>query len=476
MSEPVVICGGGLSGLTAAVTALQAGAQVTLIEKAPCLGGTTLLSGGVVWSFDEYAAMRRHIPNGDPALQWLVHENLPEARQWLAGLGIAFRDSGDMFGVGRGYEMDPAGAIQTLHENFCRLGGRLQLETGLQSLVMREGTVTGVRALYNGRIFELPAAAVIIATGGFQGNPELLARYAIRDPDHLILRANPWSTGDGYIAATEAGAAASGGLDAFYGHALAAPPARFLPSQFREVTQYHGRLCVAINMNGDRFTDESEGLGEEVLNLQLARQPGGLGFYIMDEAHMGLMSTLTRGALIRVILERSKKLGAVVLEAGTLESLCGAMTRHGVPAGHALETLTNFNASLASDNADALYPPRKDHRRPLTQPPFRAILVKASITFTTGGLAIDERTRVLWRSGGTSPLAPLPTERAYVEQGPAAQGLPIRIGNHYRQSPIRGLYAAGNDAGNISHRAYMGGLSAAIVTGREAGRNAAGLA
>ena len=474
-AQPVVVCGGGFAGLSAAVTALEAGASVTLIEKAPYLGGTTLLSGGTLWSFIEYDKIREHIPNGDPALQWLVHDALPAGRAWLQALGVKFDDIGQMLNIGHGYVMDPAGAIGLLGERFKALGGQLHLETGLHSLVMHEGEVTGVRALHDGRVREIAAGAVVIATGGFQGNTELLARYVLRDPDNLMLRANYWSTGDGFIAATDAGAAASPGLDTFYGHALAAPPARVDNRQFREAAQHHGRLCVAINMQGDRFADETEGTGEEVLNQRLAQQPGGLGFYVMDDEHMEQMSMQGRGALIRVILERSKKIGALVLEGETIEALCRAMAQHGVPEARALATLKTFNAALESGRADELKPSRLGNRKPLKKPPFRAIHVKAGITFTMGGLAVDERARVLWRAGTTSHFAPVPTERAYVEQGLPADGNPLAIGQYYRQAPIHGLFAAGNDAGNISHLSYMGGLASALVMGRNAGRHAAQL-
>lgn len=471
--QPVVVCGGGFSGLSAAVTAIEAGAEVTLIEKAPYLGGTTLLSGGTVWTFMDYDKVRAEIPCGDPALQWLVLDNIADSRAWLEGMGVKFEDIGRMLENGHGYVMDPAGTIDLLAERFKSLGGTILMETGLHSLSTVDGVVTGVKALRDGRLIDIPAGAVILATGGFQGNPELLARYVLRDPDNLMLRANYWSTGDGFIAATNAGAAASPGLDTFYGHALAAPPARVTNKHFREAAQYEGRQSVAINMLGERFADETESTGEEVLNQRLAQQPGGLGFYIMDDEIMEITPMQGRGSLNRVILERSKKIGAVVVEAPTLEALCKGMAEHGVPEARALATLRDFNAAIENGRADELKPARSGNRRPLRSAPFRAIFVKAGITFTMGGLAVDEKARVLWRSGTSSNFAPVPTERAYVDQ--ASTGNSTAIGHFYRQMPVQGLYAAGNDAGNVSHFAYMGGLSSALVMGRNAGRNAASL-
>ena len=78
----IVVCGGGLAGLTAAITALDSGVPVTLFEKAPELGGNAAISGGVIWSFTEFDRIRAENPDGDAALQWLVYDNIDAARTW----------------------------------------------------------------------------------------------------------------------------------------------------------------------------------------------------------------------------------------------------------------------------------------------------------------------------------------------------------------------------------------------------------
>src|SRR5450759_3298293 len=83
----VVVCGGGLAGLTAAVTALENGVAVTLREKAPELGGNTARAGGMIWTYSEYDRIRGEIPNGDAVLQGLVYDNIDAARNWLASQG-----------------------------------------------------------------------------------------------------------------------------------------------------------------------------------------------------------------------------------------------------------------------------------------------------------------------------------------------------------------------------------------------------
>jgi succinate dehydrogenase/fumarate reductase flavoprotein subunit len=460
----VLVCGGGLAGLSAGVSALEAGAQVTLIEKAPEVGGTTRLSGGLLWTFADYEEARRLVPNGDPALQWLVYDTLDEAGAWLSGMGVALGAKERVLGHGSGRSVDPNVMIDTLAHRLSALGGRIRVDTGLESLATRDGAVIGV---HDDRGALIEADAVVLATGGFQGNQELLSRYVVRDAANLALRANYWSTGDGFIAATHAGAAASPGLATFYGHALAAPPARFGKHQFREASAYHGALSVALNLDGERFADETAGTGEEALNQRLAQQRDCRGVYIVDASALEVEAIQGRGAVTRTILARINGLGGVVIEAATLESLCEKLCDVGIPPNRALATLRKFNAAIR--DGDDLVPPRLQRRIPLERPPFAAIVVQAGITFTMGGLRIDERTRVLRRARSTSPFAPVPVERAFGE--PSDEG--IQIGMDYREAPIRGLFAAGNDAGNMSHGGYMGGLACALTTGRVAGAQAA---
>lgn len=467
----VVVCGAGLAGLSAAVSALEHGARVTVCEKAPEPGGTTVLSGGLLWTIGDYDDARAKVPLGDAALQWLVLETIEDSRAWLQGMGARLGPLERVLEHGRGQTADPVQLIELLAARLQSSGGTLRLSCGLDSLLTGNGAVQGLRvACADGQLEDIAADAVILATGGFQGNPELLARYVVRDPDNLLLRANAWSTGDGFLAATAAGAAASPGLDTFYGHALIAPPGRYGAKQLRDVSQYHGGLSVALNLDGVRFADEAELTGDESLNQRVAQQRGGRAVYIVDEDAMEQTPIQGRESITRSILQRARAAGGLVVQSDTLEGLCEAMATMGLPPQRALASLLEFNAHMQEGKADELRPARSRRRAPLARPPFQAVLVQAGITFTMGGLLVDERLRVLRRSGSSSTFAQAPVSRAYTE----AQGTVLAIGTDYRQMAVPGLFAAGNDAGNISHFGYMGGLATALTTGRAAGRSAAG--
>lgn len=470
LEKRVIVCGGGLAGLSAAVTALEDGACVTLIEKAPEVGGSSALSGGAIWTFADFEELRAAIPDGDTMLQWLVYDNIDAARDWLATQNVTLAAEELHAEQGRrARSINPPQAIAALAEKFLKLGGQLRLESALDALIVVDGIIKGVRIAHGSGTQDEAAGAVVLATGGFQGNPELLSRYVVRNPDNLYLRANAWSTGDGFLAATQAGAAASPGLDTYYGHALAAPPARFSKLELRDMSQYYGQQAIAVNLRGERFADESDGTAEQVLNQRLAQQPGGSGFYIIDQELMDSPVIKGRPLLTRVIVGRAQAAKAPVIVADTIAELCRKLSAMGVPESKLFREITEFNRALESQQADDLEPARRRNRKSLCKPPYYAIGVQASITFTMGGLQIDERARVLRRSGGSSPSSAMPPSRALTD----ADALSIGIGADYRQTAIAGLYAAGCDAGNMSHFDYMGGLAVALVTGRTAGNSAA---
>jgi succinate dehydrogenase/fumarate reductase flavoprotein subunit len=456
-SFDVIVCGSGLAGLCAAVTAAEAGARVLLLEKGPRPGGTTHLSSGTVWTWRDLVKLQAAIPDGDPILQKVVFDRIDEGRDWLVEHGVRLDREVTVQTHGRGRHMAPSQAIPALIARLEDAGGVLRLNTALDELRVDAGTVVGLQADSDGQPLELRARAIILATGGFQGNPELISRYLGAPPENLHLRANPWSTGDGFLAALKIGAAASPGLETFYGHALLAPPATFDEEHFGEVSQYYGRFSVAINLSGVRFADESEGTGEEVLNQRLARQPGGLGFYIIDSEIAKKCYTGDR--VIRVIVERARRFGATMVVADTLEELAAGLGRHGLPPSVVIATLKRFNEAIASGTTGDLVPPRRGNHFALTTPPFFAVGVKASITLTMGGLAADSQMRVIRRASSNSPLAQS-----------------IMHLDEYRASPIPGLYAAGGDLGNLSHLGYMGMLGAGLVSGRIAGAEAASVA
>jgi succinate dehydrogenase/fumarate reductase flavoprotein subunit len=443
-----------MAGLCAAIAALEAGANVLVIEKGSRIGGSMSLSHGLIWTFSEKLQLRHEISDGNESLQDLVVEGLTASHAWLQKHGVQLEPEMTFQWYGRGRIANPPQMASILAERVAKLGGQIRLQTGLQTLLSTEENITGILAFDEGGAVEIGAGSVILATGGFQGNAELVLRYITPYADCMYLRGNPWSTGDAFIAATEIGAAVTPHLETFYGHAMAAPPARFNQFEFLNLTQRYGTLAVALNLEGKRFVDESAGTGEEALNLAIATQPRATAIYIVDAAIANRPGPM--GQLPKVAIERARSCGGPVLEAPTLEFLAEELQAWGVPRDAALHSFQTYNSAVQSKLGDRLFPPRSKDAFPLEVAPFTAVAVRAAITFTCGGLQTDLDMRVLRRAATTSTFSLVKADISEL-----------------RFTAIPNLYAVGCDIGGVSTRGYMGGLATALVTGRIAGANAA---
>ncbi len=433
----IIVAGGGLAGLVAALRAIELGATVTVLEKGDRLGGSFIYSSGYVWSYRDMRTFRREAPGGEATLQRLILERLEPDIEWLEGRGVAAltRETGNPMTAG--VRLDPRQAVVALAERVAAAGGRMLLRTALVGLVRDSGgRVAGARIVSGGELSTEEADAVILASGGFAANPELVARHIIRGPGRMRLRAHPWSTGDGFLAALEAGGLASAGLEEFYGRNLPAPPADFSPEEFVEVSQLYGRYAVAINRNGERYADEAADWSESALVRATARQPGLRAWYVLDAA--GARARV-RERTVEEMVATARRVGGTVLRAGTLEELAQRLAGRGLPGAKVLRTLEEYNAAVAGGRGLELAPPRSEPAAPVQAPPFFAVEVAPAITHTVGGLAVDEGCRVLRRTDGR---------------------------------PLRGLYAAGVEVGGVSVGGYTSGLAAALVFGRVAAASA----
>ncbi len=313
-----------------------------VLEKGNRLGGSMALSNGIVWTFAREDDVRRHVPDGDSVLQDLLVSALADSLRWLEGQGVELKPDQVWLGYGRGQEASPPQMTAALADRIESLGGRVLMQAAVQSLITRDGAVAGALAFDAQGAIEIQARSVILATGGFQGNAQLLAQYVTPYADAMYLRANPWSTGDGLLAALEAGAATTPWLDTFYGHAMTAPPARFGAVGFQDMSHKYGAMAVALNLDGRRFADESAGTGEETLNVHIARQPQATAAYVFDAATAD--RAYDAGALARVIVDRARQAGGPVAQADTLDGLAREMQAWGFPPAAVLETLSAYNA------------------------------------------------------------------------------------------------------------------------------------
>ena len=249
-----------MAGLAAAARARELGADVVVHEKGTRLGGSMYLSSCVVWRYRDFERFREECPGGDPELQRVVWEGLDDALVWLEGLGapVVARETGNPLTTGVRFEP------KRLTELLAGRAGDIRLGEPLA---------------------ELPDdVPVILATGGFQGDAGLVREHVTPEAQHIVLRANPWSSGDGLRLAREAGAAESAGLDQFYGRNLAAAP-RISEADFVPLAQVYARHARVENLDGERY--EAHTWSEIDVVQWTARQPGARARYVVPDEALG---------------------------------------------------------------------------------------------------------------------------------------------------------------------------------------------
>jgi succinate dehydrogenase/fumarate reductase flavoprotein subunit len=295
----LIVAGAGMAGLCAAAQARELGADVLVLEKASRPGGSMLLSSGFVWRHTEFDDFRRECPAGDPALQRLVHDRLDADMDWLEGLGASptTRETGNPLTTGRRF--DPAALTDTL--------------------ALRAGEVRLSEPLA-----ELPAGVpVVLATGGFQADRELVRRHITPEADHLLLRAAPGSNGDGLRLGLAAGGATSNGLEQFYGRNMPAPPATLAPEEFVSASQLYARHATVRNARGEQF--ETRTWSEIDVVQWTARQPGARAWYSVSKKDF---EQRVREHTVADMVESAERAGAPVerSESGVIIEVAAAIT------------------------------------------------------------------------------------------------------------------------------------------------------
>lgn len=436
----VLVVGGGMAGLAAAAFAAENGARVLVVEKGARPGGSAALSVGMFWAILDFETLRERVPLGDPDLGRAVVEDYPASVEAIREMGVFVgeRVSGVMT-VGIGYSIDVHALLDLEIRDIEAAGGSIVCDTSIRRLLADEaGAVTGT-VVYepDGRTATVLAGATILATGGFQGDPDLTSMYIGPNAGGMLVRSNKGSVGDGLRLGRAAGGTMSEGMDTFYGHLVPSPLSSFTEEEYMPLAQYYSNHCILVNRNGRRFCDESQ--GDEVSVQELVKQPEARGVLLCDERVRAgyVVSEPFPNAGLLDRFERAAAAGGRLASADTLEGLVDQVAYWGVDAARLKETLESYMA-VARGETVRMDAPLPAEPKPFVEPPFHALEVQPAITFTYGGLRTDANGHVLDHDG----------------------------------APIAGLWAAGVDAGGLSNGIYAGGLAPAFITGRRAAASA----
>ena len=484
LAYDVLVVGAGCAALSAALAALDEGARVGVLEKAPKAerGGNTMFTGHMRFAYnsvDELVPILKEPTQGDltrlhQLLPRLTAEELTDLLlrvteyrtdpdmlavhvaesyatiKWLANKGHRWVPN---FGPRAQFVLSMDGGGHGLQErNFRYLeqgGATVHYQHSATALLQNDkGAITGVRALNQSGFVNIRARAVVLACGGFEANAEMRARYLGKNWDTVHVRGVPYNTGDGLRMAIDIGAQPYGSWGSAHASAqdVALPPYR-LPSTLMDGSEHYSRYLYAfmimVNSKGERFIDEADDLRSLTygkIGGAILAQPGGIAFQIMD-------AKVRRSGFYPPSYEKAS--GA---KAATLEKLADIM---GIDPQGLVRTVQDYNAALPTDRVAkpsayeldgvgtiGLPLPKSNFALSIDEPPYEAYAVRCGMTFTMGGLKIDPRTGQV---------------------------------QHVAQQPIPGLYAAGEIVGGLLYSSHASGtqLMAGATWGRLAGTHAA---
>ena len=435
----VVVVGGGAAGLAAAIEAAEAGASVALLEKMPMAGGSTVLSGGIVYAtgsrMQKAAGVEDSVEDlvkywsdradgqNDPEFLRFVAERSGGTIDWLQDLGAELTGptpSGTS-PVLRAHTSAThgAGLVNPLKARAEALGVKFFLRTAAGSLETADGRVTGVLARdREDKTLRFGAGAVVLATGGFDRNPELVHEYApVADGQTTFCGSG--NTGDGLsmALALDADVVARGGVIGF--RAVEGEPA-----YTTDICMLMWMPYLYVNRQGERFINEITDY--PLFYEELIRQPGQVSYLIFDGNTRtdALDEAVTKGSAFR---------------ADTLEELASLA---GIdPAGLA-ETVAGYNGMIEAGTDSRFGKPLAGMPQ-VEKPSFYALKIVPAILGTMSGVKVDLDARVIDRAGKAIP----------------------------------GLFAAGEVAnGSFFNKVYPASgtsIQMSLTFGRVAGRNAA---
>lgn len=447
----VIVIGAGGAGLTAAIEAKAAGADVIVLEKMPMAGGNTLISGA------EYAAsnnwlqkkegiedsVEQHVQDtlkgGDyKAKEELVRvlaENALAGAEWLRDeVGVVWEDELMFFGghsVKR--SLIPAGAsgkeiITKLVAKAEEMEIPILLNTKANALITdQNGKVIGVEATGENSKYTFNVnKAVIIASGGFGSNVEMRVKYNPEIDETILSTNTKGSTGDGIVMAEDAGANLLG-MEYIQTYPICDPLTGTL--LYYDDARLYGHTII-VNKEGKRFVEE---LGRrDVMSMAIKAQTGNVCYELLDQNGFEASKLQENHGPELEYLYRNN----LLVKADTLEE---AAEFFGIDAAELKNTVEKYNSYVDNGNDPEFN--KRSLPSKVEVGPFYICKAAPAVHHTMGGIEINTNAQVLDKEGNI----------------------------------IEGLFAAGEVTGGIQGTNRLGSNALADITvfGRIAGQNAA---
>jgi tricarballylate dehydrogenase len=329
--------------------------------------------------------------------------------------------------------------IDALADRAEKLGVKFQYETTAVDLVCDDqGAVAGIRARKDTIKPIEVMGKVILASGGFEGNAEMQARYYGERARYIrpVARGGYYNRGEGLRMALNLGASTCGDFSEY--HAQPIDPR----SGVSEPIVFNFPYGILVDREGRRFIDEASNTVDAIYEnvaRTINKLPGGVAYLICD-ARLDEVDNW----------QRSVRSDQKPIMADTLQDLA---TQLEIPVASLTKTVVEFNAATSDGPfspfeldglaTEYLNPPKSNWALPIAIGPFRAWPVSSANCFTFGGLRCNANAQILDGDG----------------------------------RPIPDIYAAGETMG-LYYKSYTGATSVlrGAVFGRIAGRHASGLA
>ena len=456
----VAVMGSGLAGFTAAVTLARKGVKVAVFEKRPFQGGSvsnTPIAFGNYKSdnrsrakaFKEFFDMNHYNANPDVIRSFINDSSrIPEFIEFIGEKMIPVgrgeinmklkeaknkenivpedespRDSYIIKGRGNGH--GAAVVIYKCMQKLRELGGELYLDSPVVDLIRDGNKVVGLVAKNNqtGQTYNVKAGAVIIASGGFPEDREMVKQYTghtftdekCSNGGNVLFNYFPGSrlTGDGHKLAWAAGGAK--GSMGINGHNLVPGPGIIGNTPwvvFNETRTIQEQPYLWVNQNGERFIDETQSRNHLAMGTSISNQPQKCGYILFDEdtkLHMEnegvefLYFIFPVPKLTNVTGQFEKLINEIhnehVFMADTLEELCA---QTGIDFAGLTKTLENYNR-YCDEGFDEQYFKDAAYLRPVRRGKFYALRVFCGGYSTTGGIKINGDCAVVDENGRAIP-------------------------------------------------------------------------